>query len=116
MKTIIALLVLVSFSAQAERVCYGKIGNCEAMPNLICGDVEKLNDTTYRISSIQHHIGCMDWGVSKYKSKNVLCKKLLKKFGEKKKVRFLRGTDIKGEWETAYGFESTGQIDCEIKE
>lgn len=116
MKTIIALFVFISFSAHAERVCYGKVGSCETMPNLICGDVEKINDATYRISRLEHITGCLAWGVNKYKSKNKICKRMLEKFGEKRKVSFLHGTDIKGEWETDFGIESTGQIDCEIKE
>ncbi len=113
---ILSVLLMSTVTSFAKSTCYGNEGSCHTQRDLYCGYVEKLNENTYRISHLKHVTGCLAWGVSKYKSKNTLCKKLLKAYGEKNEVRFSRGTDVKGEWDTAYGIESTGQIDCEIKE
>ncbi|MBA2406038.1 MAG: hypothetical protein H0V66_14780 [Bdellovibrionales bacterium] len=118
MKSLLILVLLVA-AAQAqssERVCYGKNESCSAKRDLICATVEKMDDTNYRLSRLEHITGCLAWGVSKFKSKNNICKNILAKFGEKRKVRFTNDSHVRGEWETGYRFESIGQIDCEIKE
>lgn len=110
------LFLVVATQAQAAQICYGKNESCSAKRNLICANVEKIDASMYRLSRLQHITGCMAWGVSKYKSKNSICKNILAKFGETRKVKFSTDSNVRGEWETGYGFESIGQIDCEIKE
>lgn len=110
------ILFLVSFSAMSsEDVCYGKEGSCMRNRDLICGRVIKLDDQTYRVENLVRYNGCMMWGVSKLKSKNKICKNILKKFGETRKVKYARNSWLSGRYTTLLDNESVGQIDCEMR-
>lgn len=118
MKSLIAVLffVFIGQAQAAERTCYGKNESFMAKRDLICATVDKLDDASYRLSGLVHVTGGLWWGVSKYKSKNRICKNILAKFGEKRKVKFSTDSNVRGKYETFWGVESNGQIDCEIKE
>lgn len=113
------LLMIMAFSffsvsTYAQRICYGFDSDCQNR-NLICGNVQQLDENTFRLTKLHHITGCLAWGVSHKKSKQQICKKMLKQMGVAHKVSYLPGTQVRGEWDTAYGNKSIGQIDCVVK-
>lgn len=107
-------LSLFSHSTFAQRICYGIDSDCQKR-NLTCGNVQQLDEMTFRLTKLHQITGCIAWGVSQKKSKQQICKRMLKSMGVAGKIRYLSGTQVEGDWETAYGNKSTGQIDCVVK-
>lgn len=115
MKTLLIIAIaLFSHQTFAQRICYGIDSDCQRR-NLTCGNVQQLDENTFRITKLHQITGCLAWGVSQKKSKQQICKKMLKQMGVTHKVSYLPGTQVSGEWDTAYGNKSIGQIDCVVK-
>ena len=114
MKIYLSLFFVLGLgSAQAAKVCYGRSGQCTA--NFTCASVEKVDDSLYRLRNLEQIKGCLSWGVSQLKIKNQVCQNILLKYGEKRKVKFVSHSDIQGAKPTSRGFESVGEISCEVK-
>lgn len=119
MKIIFLMLTFstLTHAVDRNRVCVGsRVVSCHTNGAQICADVTLIDAHTYRLSHLQEDIGCLSWGVSAKRSKQRLCQRLLKKFGEERSVKFIKGSAIQGPWGTAWDKPSVGTLDCQIKD
>lgn len=94
MKLILVLMFFSNFSLTAHATC----------ANRICGSISPIqNENLFKISNITEIVGDgMVWAVSRFHSKNMICRELLKEEGISENASYIRGTLVLGNDEIAF--------------